>query len=105
MTDPRHIIKHIRDQVKKTEEVIPIDPLEAERIRLEMHSKLWTTDKVTQRDFSFKKAVLVRNQNLEAERERKSAEAERKAAIEATRMKNLKKARRRLRWIRNQETE
>ena len=63
----------------------------------------WERDKKIVREANFRKAQLVRNENLERQRLEREAEAERQSAIAENRMKNLKKARRRLRWLRSKE--
>jgi len=62
----------------------------------------WERDKKIVRDANFRKAQLVRNDNLERRRLEREAEAERQSEIAEIRTKNLRKARRKLRWIRSQ---
>ena len=97
-------IKKIRGQIRPKDN--PATALEIyiserqEEIKLQ---NMWEMDKKINRQTNFAKAQLVRQISLEEQRLKKEAEAERQSIIAENRTKNLKKARRRLRWLRKQE--
>jgi hypothetical protein len=97
-------LRKIRHKFKRPEKIEPLwVRLLAEAKGRKLQQESWERDKKNHRDASFAKARLVRQQNLEEQRLAKEAEAERQGIIAETRTKNLKKARRRLRWLRKQE--
>ena len=99
-------IKKLRGQIRPKEPPpTAFEILMADLLSKQAKKDMWTADKITNRDASFAKARLVRQQNLEERRLAREAESERQGIIAETRTKNLKKARRRLRWIRKQEQE
>jgi hypothetical protein len=94
----KKVIRKIRHKFKRPEK--PEHPLvkiiaeaKAERYRQEF----WERDKKNVRDANFKKAL----QALEVRREEQRKEKERQAEIAEQRLKNLKKARRKLAKIRS----
>ena len=102
----KKVIKRLRGQIRPKEPpATAFDILMADLLSEQAKKDMWTADKKANRDASFAKARLVREKNLEEQRLAREAETERQGIIAENRMKNLKKARRRLRWIRKQEQE
>ena len=100
----KKVIKRLRGQIRpKLPPATAFEIMMAEMESEAQKKRMWEADKITKRDMSFAKAVMVRNINLDMQREAKAEEEARQAAISETRMKNLKKARRRQKWLRKQE--
>ena len=103
MTDAvKKVIRKIRHKFKPPEKPEPLwKRLKAEAEARRLQEEFWERDKVIVRDQNFKKALLAREQQVEAIR----AEKERQAEIAQERLDNLKKARRKLKRLRSKEYE
>ena len=101
MSDPKNIIKRLRRVPKKQDAQDPLDAIISEmEAELNMND-MWQRDKKTVRDSNFKKARIVRGQNLAKSKEEQRVEDARLQKISEARLKNLKKAQRKLRRIRS----
>ena len=98
----KKVIRKIRHKFKPPEKPEPLwKRLKAEAEARRLQEEFWERDKVIVRDQNFKKALLAREQQVEAIR----AEKERQAEIAQERLDNLKKARRKLKRLRSKEYE
>jgi len=95
----RKTIKKVRHKFKRPEKPEhPLVKIIAERKALEHRAEFWERDKKIVRDDNFKKALLARTLQIEAI----NAEKQRQIEIAELRLENLKKARRKLKRMRNE---
>jgi hypothetical protein len=101
MADPvKKAINKIRHKFKRSEKPEhPLVKIIAERKAEEHVQALWERDKKIVREYNFEKAKVARAQQVEEIH----AEKERQEQIAEDRLKNLKKARRRLNFLRKKE--
>ena len=96
----KKVIKKIRHKFKPPEKLEPLwKRLKAEAEARRLQEEFWERDKVIVRDQNFKKAKIAREQQIEAI----NAEKERQVEIAEQRLKNLKKARRKLAKLREEQ--
>lgn len=96
----KKVIRRIRHKFKAPEKPEPLwKKLQAQARAEEHQAKFWERDKKIVREDNFKKALAARALQIEAIR----AEKERQAEIGENRLKNLKKARRKLAKIRSEQ--
>ena len=94
------VIRKIRHKFKPPEKAEPLwKRLKAEAEARRLQEQFWERDKKTVRDANFQKALIAREQQVEAIR----AEKERQVEIAEQRLKNLKKARRKLAKLREEQ--
>jgi hypothetical protein len=97
MADARKVIKRVRRVGKQPKTFDPVDLIIAENRARKEKREMWEQDKVIVRDNNFKKALIA----LEVKHGEEMQEKERQAVIAQTRLDNLKKARRKLKRLRN----
>jgi hypothetical protein len=98
----KKVLRKIRHKFKAPEKPEPLwKKLKAEAEAERLKAAFWERDKKIVRDDNFKKALAARAVQLEAI----NAEKERQIEIADNRLKYLKKARRRQKWLRKQETQ
>lgn len=94
MNIARKILRRLRGHLEKRDTSRDWIILAAAKRRKQ---DFWERDRQIVRNQNFRKAQLVRRENIERARDERETEEERLAAIEEVRLKNLKKARRKLR--------
>lgn len=98
----KKVIRKIRHKFKAPEKPEPLwKKLKAQAEAERLKAAFWERDKKIVRDDNFKKALVARAQQIE----QINIEKERQTEIVETRLRNLKKARRRQKWLRKQETQ
>src|SRR3972149_591274 len=99
MADPgKEGIRKIRHKIKPPEKPEPLwKRLKAEAEARRLQEEFWERDKKVVRDANFQKALIAREQQVDAIR----AEKERQAENAQERLDNLKKARRKLKRLRD----
>jgi hypothetical protein len=96
----KKVIRKIRHKFKPPQKPEhPLAKIIAEAKAEEHRRKFWERDKKIVRDSNFKKALVA----MELKREEARKEKERQAEIAEQRILNLKKARRKLKRIRNEK--
>lgn len=96
----KKVIKKIRGKHKPPEKLEPLwMKLKAEHEARLLQEAAWERDKKIVRDENFKKALIARQQQIEAI----NAEKQRQVEIAELRLKNLKKARRKLAKLREEQ--
>ena len=96
----RKVIKKLRGQYPRPPEPVPLWKIyRAMAIARRENKERWENDKRINREHAFAKAQVA----LAKYREERQLEKERQQAVVDERLKNLKKARRRQRWLRAHE--
>jgi hypothetical protein len=96
----KKVLRKVRHKFKAPEKPEPLwKKWQAEYKSQQLQQEGWERDKKIVRGYNFQKAVQARALQIEAI----NAEKERQAMIVETRLKNLKKARRKLAKMRNEE--
>jgi hypothetical protein len=104
MPTPKNIIKRIRGIPKKRRKMEnPVDALRVLLKAAEERQKVYERDKIRVRDRNFNKARETRARNIAEVKIAQEEEQARQDDIQKTRIKNLRRARRKLRKLRSGE--
>ena len=96
----KKVLRKIRHKFKPPEKVEPLwKKLQVQAAAREYQGEFWERDKKIVRNANFQKALIARERQVEAIR----AEKARQEQIIEIRLKNLKKARRKLKRMREQD--